>query len=366
MERSKRIVRTSVVGIAVNLILVLCKAAVGVLTNSIAVMLDAVNNLSDALSSAITIVGTRLAGKRPDRKHPYGHGRIEYLTAVLIAAIILLAGVLSFKESFEKILAPQTAHYSVVSLVVLAFAVAAKLAVGLHFRRVGREVNSDALRASGSDAFFDAVLCFATLVAGVVCLLWDVRLEGYLGVLISVAIFKAGIDILRDSLSSIIGIRADPKLTKQIKARIRAFPEVRGAYDLTLHNYGPTQLIGSVHIEVADDMTAKELHRLTRRIAAAIYLEFGITLTVGIYASNDSSPLFTEIRSQVERLVSEQPEIRQMHGFYCDEAQSFVMFDLIVSYEADGAAVRTTLLHALEQQYPQMRFDIVLDSDISD
>ena len=366
MDREQKIVRTSILGIAANLILVLFKAAIGIFTNSIAVILDAVNNLSDALSSVITIIGTRLAGKRPDKKHPYGHGRIEYLTSVLIAVLVLSAGAISLKESIEKIVHPEAAEYTVLSLIIIAVAVAAKLLIGSYFRKVGRDVNSGALQASGSDAFFDAILSFATLVAGIVCLIWGVSLEGWLGVVISIAILKAGFEILQDSLSSIIGRRADPELSRQIKERIMSFPEVRGAYDLTLHNYGPTQIIGSVHIEVPDDMPAKEIHRLTRHIAAMLYLEFGIVMTVGVYASNTSTPGMEALRERVEELVAQEPAVLQMHGFYVDEASKAVMFDLIVSFEADGSAVRKQLLNKLKEEFPDMQFDIVLDTDISD
>lgn len=366
MQREQKIIRTSILGIVANVVLVLFKAGVGLVTGSIAVLLDAVNNLSDALSSVITIIGTRLAGRRPDKKHPYGHGRIEYLSSVLIAVLVLLAGGVSLKESVEKIIDPSAASYTVVSLVIIAVAVAVKLVIGVHFRKVGRQVNSGALTASGTDAFFDAVLSFATLIAGVVCLVWGVSLEGWLGVLISVVILKAGVEILLDSLHAIIGKRADPALSRQLKARISVFPEVRGAYDLTLHNYGPTQIIGSVHIEVPDDMPAREIHRLTRRIAATVYLEFGIVLTVGIYASNDASEALDSLRKTVDRLVAEEPGVLQMHGFYYDEALHVVMFDLIVGFEHDGAAIRRRLTEQLSARYPDLRFDIVLDTDLSD
>ena len=366
MNRQQRIIRTSFIGIGVNLALVLCKAAVGILSHSIAILLDAVNNLSDALSSVITIVGTRLAGKRPDKSHPYGHGRIEYLTAILIAMLVLLAGVLSLKESIEKILHPEAAEYTVLSLVIIAAAVLAKLLISRYFRRVGREVNSGVLQASGADAFFDAVLSFATLAAGIVCLVWGVSLEGWLGVIISLAIFKAGIEILMESLSAIIGRRADPALSRQLRERICSFPGVRGVNDLTLHSYGPTQIIGSIHIEVADDMPAREIHRLTHRIAAAVYLEFGIVLTFGIDAVNEDSPALRALRERVETLVAAEPEVLQMHGFYLDEALHTLTFDLIVGFDTDGSPIRRRLLDTLKAEYPELQFDIVLDTDISD
>ena len=366
MDRSKRIVRTSIVGIVVNLILVAFKAVVGLVTNSIAVILDAVNNLSDAMSSIITIVGTKLAGRRPDKKHPYGYGRIEYLTSVIIAVIVLLAGVTSLRESAEKVFHPDETAYNAVSLIIIAAAVVAKFFTGRYVKKVGEEIKSGSLIASGSDAFFDSILSFATLVAAAANLIWGWQLEGVLGVVISVIIIKAGVEMLMETLDGIIGLRADTELTDSVKEIVTSFSGVRGAYDLTLHNYGPSEIIGSVHIEVPDAMTAREIHYLTRCIAAKVYAELGIILTVGIYAASDSSPALSEIKGTVEALADESPEILQMHGFYGDDQAKTVMFDLIIDFSADAAAVRDAVAAKLKAQYPDYRFDIVLDSDYSD
>ena len=366
MDRTKKIIRTSFVGIGVNLVLVLFKMAVGLVTNSIAVILDAVNNLSDALSSIITIVGTKLAGKAPDKKHPYGYGRIEYLTSVLISVIVLLAGVTSLRESAEKVLHPEAASYTVMSLIIIAVAVVVKFFCGRYVKKVGEEIHSGSLIASGSDAFFDAILSLATLVAAIVSMIWGFSLEGILGVIISIIIIKAGIEMLLDTLNSLIGTRADHELSEQLKEKINSFPEVHGCYDLTLHNYGPTQIIGSVHIEVDDEMTARQIHRLTRQIIMEVYAQFSIILTVGIYAAGNSLPIFTEIRGEVEKLVSQRPEILQMHAFYGDAELKTVTFDLIVDFSADARAIREEITEELVKRYPDYRFDIVLDSDFSD
>lgn len=366
MDRNRRIVRTSLIGIAGNLVLVAFKAAVGAATNSIAILLDAVNNLSDALSSIITIIGTRLSGKRPDRKHPYGHGRIEYITSAIIAIIVLLAGVTSLRESLEKTIHPEETSYSTASLVIITAAVVVKLLMGRYVKRVGEEINAGSLIASGSDATFDAAISFTTLVAAAARLLWNWQIEGVLGVLISGFILKAGVEMLLDPINSIIGLRADSTLAVPLKEMICSFPNVRGAYDLTLHNYGPSQTLGSVHVEVPDSMTAREIHLLTRSIAMRAYADFGVVLSVGIYAANDSSAELTEIRHAVEKLVAEMPEILQMHGFYGDEAQKTVMFDLIVDFSADAPAVKNRILNQLQEKYPKYLFDIVLDSDYSD
>ena len=364
-NRNKKIIRTSIVGILVNVVLVIFKMIVGLLANSISIVLDAVNNLSDVLSSVITIVGTKLSSKAPDKKHPYGHGRIEYLTAVAISVIALLAGAVSLKESAVKIFFPDETNYSIASLIVVAAAVAAKFFCGKYVKSMGVKLNSQSLIASGTDAFSDAVRSFGTLITAIVGMIWGVNLEGVMGAIISVFIIKAGGEILTDTLNSIIGVRFDSELTESLKAKINSFDEVRGTDDLTLHSYGPTNIIGTAHIEVDDNMTAREIHKLSRKISAEVMFEFGIILTVGIYASNDSDG-FKELKSTVENVVAKYPEILQMHGFYAEDNIKYAMFDLVVDFESDSEEIRKAVMKDLNEVCPEYIFDIIMDSDYSD
>ena len=366
MEREKTIVRTSILGILVNVVLVGFKATVGFIANSIAVILDAVNNLSDALSSVITIIGTKLAGNKRDKKHPYGHGRIEYLTSVIIAVIILIAGVAAMKESVEKIISGEEANYSYLSLVIISVAVIVKFVFGRYVKKVGRKINSQALTASGADAVMDSVLSLATLVAAAVNMIWGIGVEGILGAIISLIILKAGIEILTETLNSIIGTRADKQLTENLKAAVCSHEGVYGAYDLTLHNYGPTKIIGSVHIEVDDCMTAREIHKLSREISTEVFMEFGIILTVGVYAKGSAEGKSAEIKRDLEDLLKKYPEVLQMHGFYSDENAKTVTFDLVTDFSADAEDIRNKIVAEISEKYPDYRFFTVLDSDFSD
>ncbi len=366
MERSRKIIRTSLIGIAVNAVLVAAKLAVGLLSGSIAVLLDAVNNLGDALSSVITIIGTKLAGRAPDKKHPYGYGRIEYLTSVVISVIVLTAGITSLKESLKSALHPQAASYSAGVLLVIGIAVAAKLVCGQYIKSVGKQIHAQTLVASGSDSVFDAMLSLGTLAAAGISVIWGISLEGILGILISAVILKAGVEMLLETLNSIIGIRADRELSEALKAKVNSYDGVLGAYDLALHNYGPSEIIGSVHVEVEDSMTAREIHSLTRRIAMEVYTAFGIALTVGIYASNTSDSRASELKKDLEQIVGRYPEILQMHGFYARVDEKMATFDLVMDFKADGAQVRERVLNELRGKYPDWNFSIILDSDYSD
>ena len=366
MDRNKTIIKTSVIGIGVNLVLVAFKMLVGVVAGSISVILDGVNNLGDALSSIITIIGTKLANRSPDKKHPFGHGRIEYITSVVIAVIILIAGITSMRESIEKLIEPTKANYTVMSLAVIAVAVAAKLVCGRYVKSVGKQISAQALVASGTDAFFDAILSLGTLAAAIVSMLWDVSIEGMIGVVISVFILRSGVEILIDTLNSIIGVRADSGLTAAIKEKVCSVEGVLGTYDLTLHNYGPTKIIGSVHIEVCGDMTASQIHKLTRKITVEIYEDFGVILTVGIYANNTDSKVLSDVRADLEELAAQCPDVLQIHGFYSEPETNTISFDLVVDFDADGEAIRDMIYSRIKEKYPQYEFYILLDADYSD
>ena len=267
MERNSQIIRASVIGVATNVVLAAFKAAVGVVAGSIAVVLDAVNNLSDALSSVITIVGTKLLERPADRKHPFGFGRIEYFSAIIIAVIVLSTGITSLIESVKKIFNPTVPEYTTTTLMVIAVVVVVKLVLGRFVKSKGRQLRSDALVASGADALFDAVIALATLLSAGVMLLWNVSLDGILGALISLVIVKAGVEMLASPVNELLGARVSPELVAEIKRELKAFDGVHGVYDIILHNYGPEVMIGSLHISVPDTMSAHEIHGLSRRIA---------------------------------------------------------------------------------------------------
>ena len=368
-NRSKIIVRTSIIGILANLGLVAIKLVVGLIALSVSVIMDAVNNLSDALSSTITVIGTKLSQKKPDAKHPYGHGRVEYITSLVIGIIILVAGGLAIYESIMSIVNRVEPKFEIYSVVLIGVAVVVKIVLGLYFRHVGKKVNSEALKGSGMDALFDALLSFGTLVSIVVWLIsgGKVVIEGYIGSVIGLFMIKSGIDVLRNSLSSIIGERTSKETAEAIKHLVCQNKEVLGAYDLIVNNYGPDRGIGSIHIEVDDKLTAKEIHPLTRNIAFQVYQKFGIIMTVGIYASNSSNKEIVKIRDAIKKEVLDHPTIKQMHGFYCDQETKTITFDVIVDFEdKDSAALIEEIKKNLVERFPEYHFYIVEDKDFSD
>lgn len=366
-DREKAIVKTSIVGIVTNVFLVAFKAFVGLVSNSIAVILDAVNNLSDALSSVVTIIGAKLGAKQPDKKHPLGYGRIEYLSSMIVAALVLYAGITSLVESVKKIIHPEDADYSVMSLVIISVAIAAKLILGLYVKKRGQKVNSGALVASGSDALFDAILSASVLASAIIFLIWGVSLEAYVGVVIAGFILKAGAEIMIETLNDIIGKRADAETTKELKRLVCEEEAVLGAYDVTLFNYGPNKNYGSVHVELPDTLNVDDVDRITRKIQVDVFQKTGIILTgIGVYSFNTSDDEAAQMRNTVQQTVMLHDWALQMHGFYADTEKKTLRFDVIVSFDADRKEAMETLYGEICALYPEYEIVIVPDVDITD
>lgn len=363
-NRQKIIVRTSIIGIVTNIVLVAFKMTVGLIAASNAIVLDAVNNLTDVLSSVVTIVGTKLAARRPDREHPYGHGRYEYLAALVVGAIIFSVGAFALIESIPKVLHPELADYSLASIIVVAAAVLVKIFLGLYVKSVGRVQDSASLLASGLDAMFDAVLSFSTLIGIFSTMLLHVSLDGILGVIIALFIIKTSLEIISNSVLDIIGSRSDPKLSRKLHAFVMSFPEVSGAYDLILHDYGPGAYMGSIHIQVPDRLTAKDIHRLTSEISQRALAKYNVTLTVGIYAENSQTKAHQAMRRRLEEIIANYPAVLQSHGFYVDDQQKLVTFDLVIDYfYRDKLKLKNRIVREFRRDYPEYRCRVTLDLD---
>lgn len=362
-SRDTVIVRTSVAGIVANVVLAAFKAALGLLSNSMTMVLDAVNSLSDALSSAITIAGTKLAAKKPDKKHPLGYGRIEHLTSMSISALVLYAGVTSLVESVKGILHPEQPQYSAAALAVIGAAVAAKLVLGRYFKRVGECVGSASLSASGTDALYDALLSASVLASAVLFLTMRVNLEAWVGAVISVFILKSGIEILRESADEILGKRMDPEFLRAVRRTVCQDEDVMGAYDLILHSYGPSKLVGSVHVEVADTMTALQIDRMERRIAENVFLVHGVLLTgIGIYATTKNE---YDLRDKVLDIVRRHEGVLQIHGFFTDKERKRAGFDVVLDYALpDRDKVFAAIESQVREAFPDYTFQITMDIDI--
>ncbi|MCR5145024.1 MAG: cation diffusion facilitator family transporter [Lachnospiraceae bacterium] len=366
-SRNKEIVKVSIYGIISNVVLAVFKAIVGVVSNSIAVTLDALNNLSDALASVITIVATVLSGKQPDKKHPLGYGRIEYLSGMIVAALVLYAGITAAVESVKKIMHPEAAEYSIVSLVIIAVAVVVKFVMGKLISAKGKKLNSSSLVATGADASFDSILSLSVFITALIYIKFGVSLEAYVGVIIAVIIIKSGIDMMRDTVDEILGQRVEKDMALKIKSILSEEEVVRGAYDLFINNYGPNKNYASVHIELPDTMTVDEVDVLTRKLQVKVYKETGVILTgVGVYSYNTTDDEVAQLRNDIAHMVMAHDWALQMHGFYADMEKKQIRFDVVFSFDIPSYEGVEILKKELEDTFTDYTIQISPDIDVAD
>jgi cation diffusion facilitator family transporter len=287
---------------------------------------------------------------------------------MIISVIVLYAGITSLVESVKQIIEPETPDYNTVSLVIVGVAVAVKILLGRYVRSVGEKVNSDSLVNSGKDATLDSIISASTLAAAVIYILTDISLEAWLGAIISIVIIKAGIDMLRDTISQILGERNDPDLAKSIRETVESFPEVQGAYDLVLNNYGPDAWNGSIHIEVPDTCSADQLDQLIRTIQTKVYQQHQVILTaIGVYSVNTHDEEIIEAQKNVKEIVLSHPHVRQIHGFYMVKEQKTMRFDIVVSFDAkDRRAVYRDVVADVRKAYPEYTLQVAMDTDFSE
>ena len=270
-------------------------------------------------------------------------------------------------ESAKTIINPEKAEYDTASIVIISVAVAVKIILGTFVKKQGQKVNSGALIASGADALFDAVLSASVLASAVIYMIWGISLEAYVGLLISAFIIKAGLEMMGETLNDIIGHRTDAEISKKIKELLNEEPDVRGAYDLTLFNYGPEKYYGSVHLELPDTMTVNDVDMLTRRVESKIYCETGVILTgVGVYSYNTQNNEAAAIRNSIQEAVLSTSWALQLHGFYIDTENKTIRFDVVISFDIDRREAVRILSDEVGKLYPDYSVQIITDVDISD
>ena len=366
--RNKKIIKTSIIGIIANFILAIFKVVVGFLSGSIAIILDAVNNLSDTLSSIVTIVGVKFANRAPDKNHPLGHGRFEYLGAAIIATVISYIGFTAIFESIGKIINPNEVNYTFITFLVVSVSVIIKILLGRYYKKIAKQVDSDSLKNSGFDAMMDALISAATIVAGFIYVIWGISIEAYLATLISVFIIYSGFKMLRESFSVILGERVDSDLSRRIKQAICEIDGVYGAYDLLIHDYGTGRSYASVNIDVLDTLSVVEVDDISREVRRLVGQRFRIYISsVGIFPINTKDKHTVEVRNNIKAMMLMNDHIRQIHGFRIDEKAKEITFDVVIDFSVkDQNALRRRIIKELKRVYPDYHFVISIDLDFSD
>ena len=367
MDRSRDIIRVSIIGVIGNLFLGAFKFIVGQVTNSIAIITDAVNNLTDSLSSIVIIVGTRLSEKEPDRKHPFGYGRVEYITTLIIGGLIMYAGITAFLESFHQILHPEPSEYSLRALLIVIAALVVKICLGIYTKRKGAELDSASLTASGRDSIEDSLETAAAFIAAVIHVKAGISLEAYVGIAISVVILRTGLETLRETLSSILGERVEAGLAAQVRDSILSFPEIDGVFDLVIHNYGKEKLYGSAHIEVADVLTAAWIDNLQRAVTNKVLKDTGVEmLGLTIYAENSRDAEIAAMKKAIRNIVEDIPHVTGMYGFYLDKIDKEIKFDVVTDFDAeDSRIIEREIAEKAAALYPDHNISIRVTKDIA-
>lgn len=364
-NRTKIIQRTAWIGIGANVFLAATKYFAGLVSGSSAIMAEAANNLTDSLSSIITLVVNYLAARPADKEHPLGHGRFEYLSTLVIGVLILYTGISCLVGAIKSIVHPVAPDLSFwpVFIVVLGFVV--KVLLGWYTQKQGKKADSDTLVASGLDSLNDSLLSLVTLASCVVYMLWKINIDGWAALVISFFILKGGYQTVKQTISEILGERISPELANEIKEAIMANPKVINTADLFLDSYGPNQYVGSIHIEVPDTMSASEIDNLTRKLTSRIYQKFHIILTIGIYAVPED-PESQKLYHQVDSIVLKIPHVLSTHGFHINKETKTIYLDVVRSFAVtDIPAFKKQITDILQKEIPDYTFKIIIDSDLS-
>ena len=309
-----------------------------------------------------------MAGKAPDKNHPYGYGRIEYMTSFIVSGIVLYAGITAMVESVKKIIEPEVSDYSTITLVILIAGIIVKFLLGIYVKKKGKEVNSDSLVASGSDAFNDAILSISVLGSAIVYMIFGISLEAYVGVILSLFIIKAGVELIKESVDNMLGVRVESDLARKIKKEVIKEKDVQGAFDLILNDYGPDKYLGSIHIEVPDTLSVADVDKISRNITKNVMKKYGVILhTVGVYSINTKDKKIINIQKDVRDIVFSHKGILQMHGFYLDEIEKSISFDIIIDFNIKNREeVYRQIYDEIQSKYDEYKINITLDIDISD
>lgn len=363
-SREGVVVATSALGILVNLILAALKIIVGTAAASIAIVSEGVNNASDSATALITIVGTKLSAKHPTEKHPFGFGRIEYLTSLLIAVLILVTGFELLKSSVTLIFHPEAPNISYLTLTLIAISAVIKMVLGKYTIAQGKRVDSSSLIAVGVDCSNDSIISVVTIVASAVYLIFHFSLDAYVGVFTSVIVLKSGIDVLKDTLSDLLGQSGEEELAKELYKVIRSEPIVLNAADMMLHNYGPDAYSGSVNVEVDHSKTVGEAYAALHALQLRIMQKYHIVMVFGIYAVDQANPHMRELRKQIAEFVRKKEHVSSFHALYIDPDNQNIYCDLVVDYALqDWDALREEFLQYMATLYPTQAVQLVIETN---
>ena len=361
-------VLASIVGIFCNVFLFAVKFAVGLILHSVSVTADAFNNLSDAGSSIISFVGVKMAEKPADKDHPFGHGRIEYIAALVVSFLVLEVGFTFLKDSFGKILHPETMNFQIVSVVILILSIAVKLWLGLFNRKLGEKIDSKVMMAVFTDSMGDVITTAATILSLIFFAVTDINIDGIVGVGVALVVMWAGVGIAKDTLEPLIGQAIDPEVYEKIKHFAEKYDGIEGTHDLIVHNYGPGRSMASIHAEVPNDVDIEQSHEIIDRIERDAAKELGIFLVIHMDPVEMRDKRVLKIRDKTVQLLHDLDPACTIHDFRMvhGEHQTNLIFDMVVPIDYDEkkkSDLSLQLMEKIKEVNPRYECVITVESD---
>lgn len=362
-SREGVVIATSAVGIFTNCILALVKIIIGAAVSSIAIISEGINNASDSANSIITIVGTKLSTKHPTKKHPFGYGRIEYLTSLVISVLILVTGIELLINSVKLIFEPTELSVSYITLAIIALSAVVKLWLGAFNIKQGKKIDSTTLIAIGKDSYGDCIVSVVTIISALVYLWFGYSIDAYAGVFTSLFVLKAGFEVLRDTVSDLLGQSGDKELADELYKMVLEEPIVLNAADMMLHNYGPDAYSGSVNVEIDHEKTIGEAYAAIHALQLKIMHEHNIIMIFGMYAVDHDHEEIKQMRVEIASFVKSQEHVQSYHALYIDPDNKDIYCDLVVDYELqDWTKLRKDFTEYMNKLYPESRLELVIET----
>ncbi len=364
ITRQKKIINASIIGITVNALVAASKIVIGIAVSSIAIISEGINNATDASSSLLTLVGTKLSAKHPDKKHPFGYGRIEYLTSLVIAVLISYAGLSLLKDSVESLFKPSELAVTVFATAVVAVTAVIKFFLGVYTMKTGKAVDSSALVAVGLDSRNDAFISILTIVSSLCFIFFNISIDAFVGIVFSFVVLKSGFEIIRENASEIIGESGKEELARQIYKEVRSTDGIINAVDMMIHNYGPDAYAGSVNIEMDHTKTIGEAYEIIHALQIKIMNKYKIGMVFGIYAVGNDSAEIKTLTELVKQYLADNNHIVSYHALYISHDTNKIYCDFIVDYEFNQwDETRKTFTELIKQNYPEMDVVLTLETE---
>ena len=352
-------------GIALNILLFLGKFLAGTISGSIAITADAFNNLSDAGSSFITLIGFKLGSQKPDPEHPFGHGRMEYLSGLAVAVLIIVMALELFKSSFDKILHPEVLECSAVIVLILLASIAVKIYMAIYNHNVGKKIHSAAMGATAKDSMSDTIATTVVLISTIVGAIWGIPIDGYCGVLLSILIFMAGIGAIKDTVGPLLGTAPDKEFVERIEEIVMAHDIVKGMHDLVVHDYGPGRVMISLHAEVPHTEDILVIHDEIDNIEEELGDKLNCEAVIHMDPIIMDDEKFNEVKEYVRNIVCQVGEELNFHDFRMVSGNSHtnLIFDVVVpfKYRMSDEVIKKAIQEAIWVNYP--RYNAVIHID---